>query len=60
MATEVSSGNTTLLQSQVANLLVQPLEQASSFLSAGPQIIDSSDSVRVCPHRQRCYRRFRG
>lgn len=47
MAIEVSSGNTTLLQSQVASLLVQPLEQASTFLAAGPTIIDSSNPVRV-------------
>lgn len=47
MAIEVTSGNSTLLQSQVASLLVQPLEQASTFLAAGPTIIDSNDSVRV-------------
>lgn len=47
MAIETSSSNTTLLQSQVASLLVQPLEQASTFLASGPTIIDSSDSVRV-------------
>ena len=47
MAIEVTSGNTTLLQSQVASLLVQPLEQASTFLAAGPQILDSASPVRV-------------
>lgn len=47
MAIELTSASTTLLQSQVASLLVQPLEQASTFLSAGPQIIDSNDSVRI-------------
>lgn len=47
MAIEVSGDNTTLLQSQVSNLLVQPLEQASTFLAAGPTIIDSSDQVRI-------------
>lgn len=47
MSIEVTSANSTLLQSQVAQLLVQPLEQMSTFLSAGPVIIDSSDSVRV-------------
>ena len=41
MAIEVTSANTTLLQSQVASLLVQPLGQASTFLSSGPVIIDS-------------------
>lgn len=39
--------NPTLVQSQVASLLVQPLEQASSFLAAGPVIIDSSSPVRI-------------
>ena len=47
MAIEVTSGNSTLIQSQVANLLVQPLEQASTFLAAGPVILDSSSPVRV-------------
>ena len=47
MAIEITSANTTLLQSQVSSLLVQPIEQASTFLSSGPVIIDSSDSVRV-------------
>ena len=47
MAIELTGDNGTLLQSQVADLLVQPLEQASTFLAAGPQIIDSSDQVRV-------------
>lgn len=47
MAIEITSANTTLIQSQVASLLVQPLEQASTFLASGPVIIDSSDSVRV-------------
>ena len=47
MAIEVTSGNSTLVQSQVANLLVQPLEQASTFLAAGPVVLDSSSPVRV-------------
>lgn len=47
MAIEVTSGNTTLLQSQVASLLVQPLEQASTFLAAGPQIFDTNDQLRI-------------
>lgn len=47
MAIEVTSGNSTLIQSQVASLLVQPLEQASTFLAAGPVILDSSSPVRV-------------
>ncbi len=47
MAIEVTSGNTTLIQSQVASLVVQPLEQASTFLAAGPVVLDSSSPVRV-------------
>jgi len=47
MAIETTSANSTLLQSQVASLLVQPLEQASTFLAAGPTIIDSASTVRV-------------
>jgi HK97 family phage major capsid protein len=47
MAISTTSDNTTLLQSEVASLLVQPLEQQSTFLSAGPQIIDSASPVRV-------------
>jgi len=47
MAIEVTSGNSTLIQSQVASLLVQPLEQASTFLAAGPVILDSSSPLRV-------------
>ena len=47
MAIEVTSGNSTLIQSQVAQLLVQPLEQVSTFLAAGPVVLDSSAPVRV-------------
>lgn len=47
MGIEVTSGNSTLIQSQVASLLVQPLEQASTFLAAGPVVLDSSSPVRV-------------
>lgn len=47
MAIEVTSGNTTLLQSQVADILVQPLAQESTFLAAGPQIFDTSDQLRI-------------
>lgn len=47
MAIEVTADNGTLIQSQVASLLVQPLEQASTFLAAGPVILDSSSPVRV-------------
>ncbi|OCB21299.1 capsid protein [Mycobacterium malmoense] len=47
MAIEVTSDNSTLIQSQVASLLVQPLEQVSTFLAAGPVVLDSSSPVRV-------------
>lgn len=47
MAIEVTSGNTTLLQSQVADLLVSPLAQASTFLAAGPHIFDTNDQLRI-------------
>ena len=47
MAIEVTADNGTLIQSQVADLLVQPLEQASTVLAAGPTILDSSSPVRV-------------
>src|SRR6476646_520961 len=47
MAIEVTSGNTTLLQSQVADLLVNTLAQESTFMSAGPQIFDTNDQLRI-------------
>lgn len=47
MAIEVTSGNSAILQSQVAKLLVQPLQQASTFLSAGPTILDSNNPLRI-------------
>lgn len=47
MAIEVTGGNSAILASQVADLLVQPLEQASTFLAAGPVILDSNQPVRV-------------
>lgn len=47
MTIQVTSGNSALLQSQIAQLLVQPLQQASTFLSAGPTILDSNNPVRV-------------
>jgi HK97 family phage major capsid protein len=47
VAIEVTSGNTTLIQSQVASLLVQPLQQVSTFLAAGPVVLDSSAPLRV-------------
>lgn len=47
MAIEVTSGNSTLIQSEVASLLIQPLQQASTFLAAGPVVLDSSSPLRV-------------
>jgi len=38
---------TTLIQSEVANLLVKPLEAASVFLSMAPRVIDSAVPVRI-------------
>jgi HK97 family phage major capsid protein len=47
MAIEVTANNSTLLQSQVADILVNPLVQESTFLAAGPQIFDTSDQLRI-------------
>src|ERR1700730_11195382 len=47
MSIEVPSGNASLIQSEIQQLLVQPLVQASTFLSAGPVIIDSTSPVRI-------------
>ena len=47
MTIEITSANTTLVQSQVSSLLVQPPEQASRFLAPGPVVLDSASPVRV-------------
>lgn len=47
MTIETTSGNSTLLQSQVASLLVNPLAQESTFLAAGPQVFDTSSQLRI-------------
>ncbi|ODR06937.1 capsid protein [Mycolicibacillus koreensis] len=47
MAIETTANNGTLLQSQVADLLVNPLAQESTFLAAGPQIFDTNDQLRI-------------
>jgi HK97 family phage major capsid protein len=44
---QTTSGNSTLLQAQVQKLLIEPLEQVSTFLGAGPLIIDSNQQVRI-------------
>ncbi|MCK8644397.1 phage major capsid protein [Mycobacterium colombiense] len=47
MTIQVTSGNSAILQSQVAQLLVQPLLQASTFLAAGPTVLESASPVRI-------------
>lgn len=47
MTVQTAATQPTLTAAEVVALLVQPLEQASTFLSAGPQIIDSAGPVRV-------------
>ncbi|MGC4960082.1 phage major capsid protein [Gordonia sp. DT101] len=45
--TETTTANAELLQSQVSQLLVQPLEAASVVLAAGPQIFDTAGVLRI-------------
>uniref|UniRef100_A1UHG4 Phage major capsid protein, HK97 n=1 Tax=Mycobacterium sp. (strain KMS) TaxID=189918 RepID=A1UHG4_MYCSK len=47
MATETTAANPELLQEQVANILVQPLEAASVVLSSGVRIFDTSGPLRI-------------
>ncbi|MBX7452285.1 phage major capsid protein [Mycolicibacterium sp. 3033] len=47
MATETTATNTALLQTQVANILVQPLEAASIVLSSGVRIFDTAGPLRI-------------
>lgn len=47
MTTSTTASNPTLINDQIASLLIQPLEQASSFLAAGPRVIDSSSPLRI-------------
>lgn len=47
MATESTATNTALLQSQVANILVQPLEAASIVLSSGVRVFDTAGPLRI-------------
>ena len=46
MATETTTSNPTLLQEQVASLLVQPLEAQSVVLASSPKIFDTSSPLR--------------
>jgi HK97 family phage major capsid protein len=47
MAIETTANYGALIQSQVQQLLIQPLQQASTFLAAGPVIFDSASPVRL-------------
>ena len=47
MATQTTSTLSTLQQSQIQSLLVQPLEAESVFLSSGPKIIDPNGPIRI-------------
>lgn len=47
MATETTASNSALLQTQVANILVQPLEAASIVLSSGVRIFDTAGPLRI-------------
>lgn len=42
-----TSSTSTLIQEQVASLLVQPLEAASVVLASGPRIFDSAEPLRI-------------
>lgn len=46
MSLDTTTGKT-LIQEQVASILVQPLEAASVVLAAGPQIFNSSEPLRL-------------
>lgn len=48
MASPVSTTTApTLIQEQVASILVQPLEAASVVLASGPRVFDSSEPLRI-------------
>ncbi|MBS1696385.1 MAG: phage major capsid protein [Actinobacteria bacterium] len=47
MSIDVTSGNSTVLASQIANLIVGPLQERSSFLAAGPRVIDTNQPLRI-------------
>ncbi|GAA1091323.1 hypothetical protein GCM10009648_33520 [Tsukamurella spumae] len=47
MAPATTTANPTLLQEQIANILVAPLEAASVVLAAGPQIFDTASPLRI-------------
>jgi len=47
VASETTTANPELLQEQVAQLLVQPLEAASVVLSSGVRIFDTASPLRI-------------
>ena len=47
MSIETTSSLSAVIQSNIAQLLVQPLSQASTFLAAGPTVLESSSPVRI-------------
>lgn len=47
MTTQTTATLSTLQQTQIQNLLVQPLESESVFLASGPKIIDTNGPIRI-------------
>ena len=47
MASKTTAANPALLPSQVANILVQPLQAASIVLSSGVRIFDTNGPLRI-------------
>jgi HK97 family phage major capsid protein len=47
MASETTAANPELIQTQVASLLVQPLEAASVVLASGVRIFDTNGPLRI-------------
>lgn len=47
MASETTAANPELLQEQVANILIEPLEAASVVLNSGARIFDTSSPLRI-------------
>ena len=60
MASETTTANPELLQTQVASLLVQPLEAASVVLSSGVQIFDTAITAAHPEADHRRHRRIVG
>ncbi|MGV9481329.1 phage major capsid protein, partial [Gordonia aichiensis] len=47
MATQTTATFPALQQSEIASLLVQPLESESVFLASGPKILDANGPIRI-------------